>query len=180
MPDLPKMPDRAGRRRKVVFDWYGTLGITIPRDPAGRIFLRPHAEEVLRELREAYDLAIWTTAPADYMARVYRQFPFLHEVIEQLVTRENAPVDDRTRITRGGIYDRFPRISKNITLIGGDILIEDYPGAPEEHPEFPVIVVPSLTASGPEDLERLAEDRILLDLPAEIRRRLDEGRGSAG
>ena len=165
-------PDRAERRRKVVFDWYGTLGITIPRDPAGRIFLRPHTEPVLRELSQTYDLAIWTTAPADYMARVYRQFPFLREVVGQLVTRETAPVDDRTRITRGGVYDRFPRISKNITLIGGAILIEDYPGAEEEHPEFPVIIVPSLIAAGPEDLERLAEDRVLLDLPAAIRYRL--------
>ena len=164
------MRERAERRRKGVFDWCGTLGITIPRDPAGRIFLRPHGEEVLRELGATYDLAIWTTAPADYMTRVYRQFPFLREVVGQLVTRENAPVDEQTRITRGGVYDRFPRISKNIALIGGDILIEDYPAAREEHPDFPVIIVPSLAASGPEDLERLAEDRVLLDLPAEIRR----------
>lgn len=162
------------RRRKVVFDWYGTLGITIPRDPSGRMFLRPHAETVLRELAAEYDLAIWTTAPADYMRRAYRQFPFLTEVIGQLITRENAPVSETTRVTRGGVYERFPRYSKNITLIGGDILIEDYPGARDEHPEFPVIIVPSLDAVGPEDLDRLAADRVLLDLPAQIRDRLGD------
>lgn len=161
-----------GRRRKVVFDWYGTLGITIPRDPAGRMFLRPHAEQVLGDLARDYDLAIWTTAPADYMQRAYRQFPFLPDVIGQLITREVAPTDDRTQVTRGGIYDRFPRYSKNIALIGGDILIEDYPLAQEEHPEFPVIIVPSLEAAGPEDLDRLANDRVLLDLPAAISERL--------
>ncbi|HEX2173253.1 MAG TPA: NIF family HAD-type phosphatase [Dehalococcoidia bacterium] len=162
------------RRRKVVFDWYGTLGVSIPRDPAGRMLLRPHAEAVLRDLAAEYDLAIWTTAPADYMARAYRQFPVLGEVIGQLITREVAPIDDQTRITRGGVYDRFPRYSKNIALIGGDILIEDYPAAKEEHPEFPVIIVPSLEVAGPEDIARVeAEDRVLLALPPEIRRLLD-------
>lgn len=161
------------RRRKIVFDWYGTLGVTIPRDPAGRMLLRPHAEAVLRELAADFDLAIWTTAPADYLARAYRQFPFLREVIGQLVTREVAPIDDRTRMTRGGVYDRFPRYSKNIALIGGDLLIEDYPGARDEHPEFPVIIVPRLEVAGPEDVARVeAEDRVLLDLVPEIRRLL--------
>lgn len=163
------------RRRKVVFDWYGTLGITIPRDPAGRMFLRPHAEAVLGDLARDYDLAIWTTAPADYMGRAYRQFPFLRDLIGQLITRDVTPVDDRTRITRGGVYDRWPRYSKNIRLIGGDILIEDYPLAQEEHPEFPVIIVPSLEAAGLADIERLAGDRVLLDLPAAIRERLAGG-----
>lgn len=154
-------------RHRVVLDGYGTLWGFI-REDAQTIILRPHARTVLAELARDYELVLWTTATRATLDRILAQFPFLAGSISAIITRENAPADGGTFLTPQG---RLDRISKNILLIGGEVLVDDSDTAAAEAAAFgfPLVRPPSFFGNTAADRPALDADDWLLGLPALLR-----------
>jgi hypothetical protein len=149
-------------RRTVVLDGYGTLWGVVRGEQ--QTLLRPHALTVLRELAQQYDLVLWTTASRAALDRILAQFPGLSECFTALITSETAPTDSHTFLTPQG---RGERISKNIRLIGGAVLVDDSDAAQEEGAAFgfPVLRAPSFFGQSAADRAAMEADDWLLRLP---------------
>ena len=157
----------------VVFDAYGTLWGAVVGDWAA-VRLRPHAIEVLQQLARGYDLALWTTASRSNFGYLLRQFPDLAAVFSRIVTRDDVPTDAQSYLPE---RQQEGRISKNIRLIGGDVLVDDADDAIAEAQAFGfrLIRAPSILFESADQLAQLDGDDWMLQLPRLIEEALADG-----